>query len=142
MKVKLDQGAYMPERAHELDAGYDLRTPGRFVVGSFTTFNGDGMAMIDTGIHVEIPAGHVGFLKSKSGLNVHHNLTCDGTIDAGYTGSIIVKIYNHGPEPYTFQRGDKVAQLVIVPIVTPDLEQVQDLAETERGSNGFGSTGR
>jgi len=142
MKVKLDQGAYMPERAHELDAGYDLMTPGRFVVGSFTTFNGDGMAMIDTGIHVEIPAGHVGFLKSKSGLNVHHNLTCDGTIDAGYTGSIIVKIYNHGPEPYTFQRGDKVAQLVIVPIVTPDLEQVQDLAETERGSNGFGSTGR
>lgn len=140
MKVVLDPGAYMPERAHNLDAGYDLRTPKDFMLPPSSDM-GDGWQVIDTGVHVEIPSGHVGFLKSKSGLNVNHCITSDGTIDAGYTGSIHVKLYNHGYMWRNFKAGDKISQLVILPIATPDLELVDALPETERGSKGFGSTG-
>jgi len=136
MRVKLDAGAWLPERAHELDAGYDLRTPVRVVVRAHDS------AVIDTGVHVEIPAGCVGFLKSKSGLNVNHDLVGEGVIDAGYTGSIQVKLYNNGPRIHIFEPGDKIIQLVILPILTPELEQVAELKDTERGSGGFGSTGK
>lgn len=142
MKVKLDDNAYAPERAHSADAGYDLRTPCRFVVAPFTVMNGAGSAMIDTGIHVEIPKGCVGLLKSKSGLNVHHNIVGEGVIDEGYTGSIVVKLYNLGPEQYTFQRGDKIIQLLIQKVEKPEIELVEELEETERGSAGFGSSGK
>lgn len=136
MRVKLDKGAYMPERAHDLDAGYDLRTPYNYAIQprSFGT--------IDTGVHVQIPEGYVGFLKSKSGLNVKHSITGEGVIDAGYTGSIKVKLYNSSENRYRFNKGDKIIQLVILPIFTPELELVDDLEETERGDAGFGSTGR
>lgn len=136
MKIKLDPGAYMPERAHEADAGYDLRSPirDRLYAGEALT--------IDTGVHVAIPFGHAGFLKSKSGLNVKHDIVGEGVIDSGYTGSIRVKLYNHGAESYMIEKGDKISQLVILPIYTPDLELVTDLDETERGDGGFGSTGR
>lgn len=135
MKVVIDDGAYMPERAHEADAGYDLRTPIDFDV------YGRMNRTIDTGVHVEIPTGYVGFLKSKSGLNVKDNITGEGVIDAGYTGSIKVKLYNEGTHVKSFNRGDKIIQLVILPIFTPELEQVDSLEETERGDAGFGSTG-
>lgn len=136
MKVVLDDGAYMPERAHELDAGYDLRTPKDVYI-----FGGMN-ATIDTGVHVQIPDGYVGFLKSKSGLNVKYNITGEGVIDAGYTGSIKVKLYNNGNFTKRFYKGDKIIQLVILPIYTPELEQVDRLEETERGNGGFGSSGR
>ena len=136
MKVVLDDGAYMPERAHELDAGYDLRTP------EDVTIYGGLNATIDTGVHVQIPDGYVGFLKSKSGLNVKDNITGEGVIDAGYTGSIKVKLYNNGNSTKRFYKGDKIIQLVILPIYTPELEQVDSLEKTDRGANGFGSTGR
>lgn len=136
MKIKLDPGAYMPERAHSADAGYDLRSPvkGRLYAGE--------AVVIDTGVHVQIPAGFVGMLKSKSGLNVKHDIVGEGVIDSGYTGSIRVKLYNHGSESYMIEVGDKISQLVILPIITPDLELVTALEETERGCNGFGSSGR
>lgn len=136
MKVKLDAGAYMPERAHDADAGYDLRSPIRERL-----YAGEALT-IDTGVHVAIPAGYAGFLKSKSGLNVKHDIVGEGVIDSGYTGSIRVKLYNHGTESYMIEKGDKISQLVILPIYTPDLELVSDLEETERGDGGFGSTGR
>ena len=136
MKVVLDDGAYMPERAHELDAGYDLRTP------EDVTIYGGLNATIDTGVHVQIPDGYVGFLKSKSGLNVKDNITGEGVIDAGYTGSIKVKLYNNGNFTKHFYKGDKIIQLVILPIYTPELERVDSLEKTDRGANGFGSTGR
>ena len=136
MKIKLDKDAYMPERAHDKDAGYDLRTPLRFVLHPHSS------ATIDTGVHVQIPEGHVGFLKAKSGLNVKHDITGTGVIDSGYTGSIRVKLYNNGDIPHVFEVGDKLIQLVILPVLTPDLGLVNDLEETERGSDGFGSTGR
>lgn len=136
MKVKLDPGAYMPERAHPSDAGLDLRSPVNEFVPSF------GSAIIDTGVHVEIPEGYVGMLKSKSGLNVKHGLTSEGVIDSGYTGSIVVKLYNHSSKEYLVQKGDKISQLVIMPIFTPQFEIVSRLEETDRGDNGFGSTGK
>lgn len=136
MKVLLDPGAYMPERAHSADAGYDLCSPIKCRL-----YAGEAV-VIDTGVHVEIPVGYAGMLKSKSGLNVKHDIVGEGVIDSGYTGSIRVKLYNHGSESYMIEVGDKISQLVILPIITPDLELVEELEETDRGNNGFGSTGR
>lgn len=141
VKIKLDDGAFMPYRAHEEDAGYDIMTPKDVLLHGMVS-NSCGMVTIDTGVHVEIPQGYVGILKSKSGLNVNHNITGTGVIDAGYTGSIKVKLYNHGCQAHKFKRGDKIIQLVIYPIYTPNLEIVDELEETERGNNGFGSSGR
>lgn len=136
MKIKLEKWAYMPERAHETDAGADLRTPHDVVIMP------NSSAVIDTGVHIELPPNTVGMLKSKSGLNVKHGITSEGVIDVGYTGSIVAKLYNHGNEPYYFNAGDKITQLVILPILTPKFELVNDLEDTERGNNGFGSSGR
>lgn len=135
MKIKLDPGAYMPERAHVLDAGLDLRTPVDVVV------HAGGSAVVDTGVHVAIPMGYVGMLKSKSGLNIKNGITSEGVIDAGYTGAIVAKLYNNGNEDKELKAGQKVTQLVVIPIATPELELVEVLPETERGENGFGSTG-
>lgn len=137
MKVVLDDGAYMPLRAHEDDAGLDLRTP-----KDFTLF-GKGSVTIDTGFHCAIPKGHYGRLESKSGLHINHDIVCiGGTIDSSYTGSIRVKLYNLGEKDYEFAAGDKLCQLVIIPCRTPRLILVQALDETERGDNGFGSSGK
>ena len=101
----------------------------------------DGSYTFDTGVHVAIPEGYVGFLKSKSGLNINSGLQSAGVIDSGYTGSIRVKLYNHGHEMIQIVRGQKISQLVILPIETPEVELVNELEETERGNNGFGSSG-
>lgn len=134
MKVKLDPGAVMPTRAHPYDAGLDLYAMEDGVVDYSKTF--------DTGVHVEIPEGCVGFIKSKSGLMVNKQITTDGTIDAHYTGSIRIKLFNHGETSYYVKAGDKIAQLVIVKCELPTLEVVDALEDTDRGENGFGSTGR
>lgn len=136
MRVKLDRGAYLPERAHATDAGLDLRTPKPLVVGAYM------WETVDTGVHIELPKGHFAQVTSKSGLNVRKNITTTGTIDEGYTGSIVVKLYNHGPRDVRFEKGDKIAQMVILPYATPSLVVTDVLEDTERGDNGFGSTGR
>lgn len=135
----LDPGAKMPERAHSIDAGLDLFVPEDFKITSVFRNNS---IIIDTGVHIEIPEGYVGLLKSKSGLNVKHSLTGEGVIDAGYTGSIVAKMYNHGSERYTFKPGDKLIQLLIIKCETPEVCLVDSFEETERGDSGFGSTGR
>lgn len=136
MKIKLDNGAKMPTRAHQWDAGLDLYSrEGKIVPAR-------GSATFDTGVHVEIPPMNVGFLKSKSGLNIKHDLTGEGVIDSGYTGSIAVKLYNDADADYHVQPGDKIIQLVILPIIMPDMELVDSFEQTERGDNGFGSSGR
>ena len=136
MNVILGNGAFMPEFAHETDAGADLRSPVDVVVPA------RGSAVIDTGVHVEIPEGYVGMLKSKSGLNVKHNLIGEGVIDCGFMGSIRVKLYNLGDTDYQILRGDKIIQMVILPCAYCEFTQVDKFAETERGDGGFGSTGR
>lgn len=135
--IVLDGGAYAPIRAHETDAGLDLRSP------IDVTIPAKGSAVIDTGVHISILRGTVGFLKSKSGLNVKHGIICEGVIDAGYTGSIVAKLYNLSDTDYEIKAGDKITQLVILPIVhNPALMLVDKLEDTERGNGGFGSTGR
>lgn len=115
MNCMLEDGAYLPEKAHEADAGYDLRTPVpvRIPAGGWTT--------IDTGIHIASSEGAfvVGKLESKSGLNVKRHIGRLGcVIDADHTGNIVMKLYNPGKHDYIFRAGDKIAQMVIqrVPI--------------------------
>lgn len=136
INVMLDDGAIMPNRAHDFDAGLDLFSPQDICVWAHEC------AVIDTGVHVEIPNWYVGFLKAKSGLNVKHGIVGEGVIDAGYTGSIVVKLYNHSNRNYHIQKGDKIIQLVILPIPNVELRLVNKFKETERGDNGFGSSGR
>lgn len=136
MDIMLDDGAYMPSRGHGTDAGLDLRTPEAVTVPAY------GSVAVDTGVHVALPHGCAGLIVSKSGLNVKHGITSTGLIDEGYTGSIVVKLYNNGGEDYGFEAGDKVTQLVVIPVVRGPLDRVSAFNATERGDNGFGSTGR
>jgi len=136
VKITLDEGAVMPQRAHKQDAGLDL-----FSREDRAILDGDS-AVFDTGVHIELPPGTFGQLFSKSGLNVNYNIvSCGGTIDEGYTGSIHVKLYNLGKKPYMIRKGQKICQLVIMPCLRPDLEIVEKLEDTERGEKGFGSSG-
>lgn len=135
INIMLDDNAFPPVRAYPLDAGLDIFTP------KDVTIKPNSYTVIDTGVHVEIPKGYVGMLKSKSGLNVKHDIVGEGVIDAGYTGSLIAKLYNHGKAVKRFSRGDKIIQLVILPIVTPTPKIVNEFAPSERKDNGFGSTG-
>lgn len=136
MNIQLDKQALMPVRAHDTDAGLDLRSPVDTVIPAH------GVVIVDTGVHIELPQNTAGFLKSKSGLNVKHGITSEGVIDVGYTGSIAVKLYNHSGMDYAVHRGDKISQLVVVKIDTPELVPVVKLVDTKRGNSGFGSTGR
>lgn len=136
MEIMLDEGAYMPTRGHKADAGLDLRTPKAVTVPAY------GSVTVDTGVHVALPHGCAGLLVSKSGLNVKHDITSTGLIDEEYTGSIVVKLYNHGGRDYEAKAGDKVTQLVVLPVVCEPLEQVSVFKQTARGDSGFGSTGR
>lgn len=136
MKVVVDKGAKIPTRAHSDDAGLDLYSAETetIEVPSF------GYTVIETGIHVQIPSGYVGLLTSKSGLMLR-GITCRGTVDSGYTGSIKAILFNHSKKPYRVAPGDKVTQLVIMSCITPGIELVKSLEDTERGEFGFGSTG-
>lgn len=136
VKIVLDEGAIMPQKAHEEDAGFDLFTPVDVKVGAL------GSAIIDTGVHIQIPLGYTGFIKSKSGLNFKHDLQAEGVVDCGYTGTIQVKMYNRGSSSHQFKAGDKITQLVILPIPKVDLVKVNSIDNTARGIDGFGSTGR
>lgn len=137
MKVRLSEGAYMPERAHAVDAGADIRTPISFCIQAGSE------AVIDTLVAMEIPEGYFGKLESKSGLHVKHGIVCPGgIIDSGFTGTIVVRLENHSTEDYTFDVGDKICQIIIQPCYLCSFEEVDQLEDTERGASGFGSTGK
>lgn len=137
MKIVLDKGAFEPKKEHEEDAGYDLRSPKTVMLKAH------GCICIDTGVHMAIPAGFYGKLESKSGLNVKRGIvSLGGVIDSGYTGSIVTKLYNLSDRDYMFRRGDKVVQLIIQPCAGLLMEPADRLEETDRGNDGFGSTGR
>lgn len=135
LKVKLDEGAKMPTRAHDTDAGLDLYAMEDAVIPMF------GSVKLDTGCHVAIPKNHVGLITSKSGL-MSEGITSRGTIDSDYRGSIKAVLFNHNNRPYRIEKGQKITQLVILPIITPKPVQVENLELTARGYGGFGSTGR
>lgn len=135
MRIKLDSGAIMPTRAHKTDAGLDLYSMCEMEIPA------NGYRCFDTGVHVEIPEGYVGMLTSKSGL-MRQGITSRGTIDCGYIGSIRAILYNHSSHPVKIEQGQKITQLVIMPIIKPELELVGYLDQTDRGEDGFGSTGK
>ena len=136
MKIKLDRGAFMPVRAHDTDAGMDIKAIGEHVIPAH------GSQVIKTGVHEQLPHGYAGLFVSKSGLNVKQNICSTGLIDEGYTGELIVKLYNHGSSAYTVHEGDKITQLVVIPVAYEPIEVVDSLDDSERGSDGFGSTGK
>lgn len=146
VKVKLDDDAFMPSRAHATDAGADIRTPIPFEIDAGKS------AIVHTGVHIETPHGCATMIKSKSGLNVKHGImsegvmsegiVSEGVIDEGFDGEIIVRLYNHSEKPYRFERGDKITQLVIVPVLYAAFERADEIGRGERGSAGYGSTGR
>lgn len=135
VNVKLD-GGLMPTKAHWTDAGFDLYTPIPVNVWAGNS------VVVDTGVHMIIPEGYCGLLVSKSGLLTNYGITTTGLVDAGYTGTIKVKILNQGHTSYFFDAGDKISQIIILPVPDVELVKVDELPETERGSNGFGSSGR
>lgn len=139
MKVKLDAGAVMPTFAHDYDAGLDLYVK-KNTEPVMIPPNG-GFRVFDTGVHMAIPQHFCGVMKSRSSLLLK-GIQTDGLVDADYTGSVRVILFNHGCYPYTVYPGDKIAQIVITTCLRPPIEQVDELDPTERGDGGFGSTGR
>lgn len=136
MKIKLDPHGILPTRAHTTDAGLDLYSPANMTIGA------GKYRRINTGVHVQLPKGTAGFIKSKSGLMSKFGITTDGTIDEGYTGEIGVVLFNRGQQSYHVKQYDKIAQLVVVPVLYPSVEPAGTLDGSERGEKGFGSTGR
>ncbi|MEA2001714.1 MAG: dUTP diphosphatase [Actinomycetota bacterium] len=135
---RLDPELPVPARAHHDDAGIDLhaRFDANLAPGEW--------AMIPTGIAVAIPDGHAGLVAPRSGLAARHGISVvngPGVVDAGYRGEINVILINHGTEPLKLSRGDRIAQLVVVPVVLPELVEVDELPESTRGAGGFGSSG-
>jgi dUTP diphosphatase len=102
-------------------------------------------AMVPTGLTIALPAGYEAQVRPRSGLAAKHGVTvlnAPGTVDADYRGEIAVLLINHGPEPFTIRRGERIAQMVIAPVAQAQLIPVTSLSTTDRGGGGFGSTGR
>lgn len=138
MKVKLLDGATLPTRSHKTDAGLDLYSRNDYML-----FPGEGVAF-DTGVCIELPHGTFGMVANRSGLNIKHGIVCGGVgiVDESYRGSIVVKLYNLTEDRYYIKAGDRIAQLIIQEYVHVDLEEVDELTDTDRGEAGIGSTGR
>ena len=137
---KLTSTARLPARGSALAAGADLYSD----EGAFTVAPGETHT-VHTGIAVEIPEGYGGFVYARSGMASKRGLAPAnkvGVIDADYRGEIMVALHNHAAEPQTVEAGERIAQLVIAPFLTPEFEEAEALSETGRGSGGFGSTGR
>lgn len=135
--IVLDEGAFAPSRAHDTDAGLDIRAKKGHVIKPGES------CVFETGTHVQLPPGTCGLLVSKSGLNTLYGITSTGLIDEGYTGEILVKLYNHSKTPYLVNAGDKISQLVILPCLYCRAEIVDTLdTDTDRGNAGFGSSGK
>lgn len=140
VQVRLDKGAIAPTRAHERDAGIDLYVP---ATNKPVEIEPNGSLVVDTGVHVSIDTAYVGMVFPRSGMNVKHGVVCGtGVIDTGFEGSILVRLYNHGFDDFTVNPGDRIAQLVIMPIALPDLMLPQCETKEPRGENGYGSTGK
>ena len=133
---RLDPGAIIPTRAHSGDAGLDLHATedARVVIGAITT--------IRTGLAVAIPYGHVGLIRPRSGLAARHGIdTLAGVIDHGYTGEVEVLLTTHATPTRWVISGERIAQLLVIPIAYATPQVVDALPNSARGQGGFGSTG-
>ena len=137
LKVKkLRPDAVLPVRKRKGDAGLDL-----YAVEDVVLKPGEWKA-VPTGIAVEIPEGHFGLIKDRSGLALKHALHClAGVVDENYRGEIKVVMINLGREEFKIEKGTRIAQLLIVPYLSVEVEEVEELSDTERGERGFGSSG-
>lgn len=139
---KLREGAVVPQRATEGSAGLDLRA----CIDSPITLAPGDLAMIPAGIAISLPdRGYAAFVFARSGLGVKHGVSLSngvGVIDSDYRGEICVGLCNLGSQPYEIQPGERVAQLVVMPVCPLPVQQVEELDETQRGAGGFGSTGK
>jgi dUTP pyrophosphatase len=138
--VKLKPEATLPARAHDGDAGLDLYACEAAHIGPGERWS------VGTGVAVEIPAGHAGLVLPRSGLAKRHGIALvnsPGLIDAGYRGELRVLLLNTDPaETFRVEPGDRIAQLVIAPIVLAEPVEAEALADSARGAGGFGSSGR
>jgi len=137
LKVKRLGDAKLPTYHHEGDAGLDL-----YSAEEVTLLPGKKIG-VKTGAAVAIPDGYVGLIWDKSGISMKYGLkTLGGVIDSGYRGEVIVGMVNLGDEPHTFEKGDKVAQMIIQKKESVSIEEVDELDDTDRGDKGFGSSGK
>ena len=139
---RLPHGADLPLPAYETEgaAGLDLRA----AIGGPVTLAPGERALIPTGLAMQLPEGFEGQVRPRSGLALRHGVTvlnAPGTVDSDYRGEVSVVLINHGSEPFTVTRGDRIAQLVIAPVTHARLSEVETLSETARGAGGYGSTG-
>lgn len=139
VNFKLDKNAILPQRQTNGSAGYDLYLNDNVYVQY------GGVTMAHTGVHAEIPKGYVGLLFIRSSIGAKKNIslaTGVSVIDSDYRGEISIPLYNHSDKSQGFKIGERIAQLVIVPCLTAQPKQVDELSDTERAEGGFGSTGR
>jgi dUTP pyrophosphatase len=130
----------LPSRATGGSAGIDLSAG----VAEPVTLPPGGRALVPTGFRVELPEGHEGQVRPRSGLAIRHGVTllnAPGTIDADYRGEVQVILVNLGEAPFTVRRGDRIAQLVVGPVIAAEPEEARSLGETARGAGGFGHSG-
>jgi dUTP pyrophosphatase len=134
---RLRSDAHVPRQAYEGDAGLDLAACDPLVLSA------GERAVVPTGLAVGIPDGYAGFVQPRSGLAARHGIAIvnsPGLIDSGYRGEIRVVLLNTGSEPFSIEPGMRIAQLVIMPVAEVRLLEVDELAESERGARGFGSS--
>ena len=132
----LDNGSKLT-RKHKFDAGQDVHSAEDVFIDPRSS------AVISTKLFVAVPTYHVGLLHSRSGLSVKHQLEVGaGIIDVGYTGEVKVHLYNHGDNAYQVRKGDRIAQLITMPININAYTPVASLEDSARGANGFASTGK
>jgi len=135
---RIHPDAVLPAYAHASDAGMDLRSVDDVVVPP------GGRALVHTGLVMALPPMHEGQVRPRSGLALKHGVTVlntPGTIDAGYRGEVGVILANFGDAAFPVKKGDKIAQLVVAPVLQPSVEEIDVVDETDRGAGGFGSTG-
>ncbi|PLX65772.1 MAG: dUTP diphosphatase [Denitrovibrio sp.] len=138
VKIKATDKSFIHDYKSELAAGVDL------MAANSGSIESGSRAMVKTGISLELPEGYEAQVRPRSGLAYKQGVTVlnsPGTIDADYRGEIGVILINHGDETFTYKKGDRIAQMVIAPVVQADFVSVDDLSDTERGAGGFGHTG-
>ena len=138
---KLNENAVIPTYGSEFSAGADLYalTDETIVIAPHET------VLVHTGVAMEIPMGYVGLVFARSGLSTKRALAPAnkvGVIDSDYRGEIMVALHNHSEDPKSIENGERVAQIVLVPYISADFDEVDELSDTVRGEGGFGSTGR
>ncbi len=135
---RLTQDAALPAYAHPGDAGMDL------YANEALTLEPGQTGMVRTGIAIALPPGTEAQVRPRSGLALKHGVTvlnAPGTIDEGYRGEVGVILVNHGAAPYAIEKGMRIAQMVVQPVLRVDVVEARDLSDTRRGEGGFGSTG-